>query len=103
MKYYKRIEGDRIYLSPRNAEDYEIFAEWLNDPQVADYIGRSGKIMTNQGEKEFLEQNNNPEATFSIIDINNDKIVHKEKKAIFHYFTSTEEDEFSFVSLVPLE
>ena len=75
MKYYKRIEGDRIYLSPRNAEDYEIFAEWLNDPQVADYIGRSGKIMTNQGEKEFLEQNNNPEATFSIIDINNDRIV----------------------------
>lgn len=75
MKYYKRIVGDRIYLSPRNAEDYEIFAEWLNDPQVADYIGRSGKIMTNQEEKEFLEQNNNPEATFSIIDINNDRIV----------------------------
>lgn len=75
MRYYKKIVGDRIYLSPRNAEDYEIFAEWLNDPQVADYIGRSGKIMSNQEEKEFLEQNNNPEAVFSIIDINNDKIV----------------------------
>lgn len=40
MKYYKKIVGDRIYLSPRNAEDYEAFAEWLNDPQVADYILR---------------------------------------------------------------
>ena len=75
MKYYKKIVGDRIYLSPRNSQDYEIFAEWLNDPQVADYIGRSGKIMTNQGEKEFLEQNNNPEATFSIVDLANDKMV----------------------------
>ena len=75
MKYYKKIVGDRIYLSPRNSADYEIFAEWLNDPQVADYIGRSGKIMTNEGEKEFLENNNNPEATFSIIDINSDKMI----------------------------
>ena len=75
MKYYKKLVGDRIYLSPRNTEDYEIFAEWLNDPQVADYIGRSGQIMTNEGEKEFLEKNNNPEATFSIIDINTDKII----------------------------
>lgn len=75
MKYYKKLLGDRIYLSPRNTEDYEIFAEWLNDPQVADYIGRSGKIMTNEGEKEYLEKNNNPEATFSIVDLNNDKLL----------------------------
>ncbi|MCR5146805.1 MAG: GNAT family N-acetyltransferase [Clostridia bacterium] len=75
MKYYKKILGDRIYLSPRNSQDYEIFAEWLNDPQVADYIGRSGMLMTNEGEKEFLEQNNNPEATFAIIDLETDKMV----------------------------
>ena len=75
MKYYKKIVGDRIYLSPRCTEDYEIFAEWLNDPQVADYIGQSGKSITKEGEKEYLESNKNPEATFSIIDINNDKMV----------------------------
>lgn len=75
MKYYKKIVGDRIYLSPRNAEDYEVFAEWLNDPQVADYIGRSAQLMSNQAEKDFLEKNNNPEATFSIIDMEKDKII----------------------------
>lgn len=75
MKYYKRIEGDRIYLSPRNTQDYEIFAEWLNDPQVIDYLGRSGKILTNEAEKEYFEQHINSEATFSIIDINTDKVI----------------------------
>lgn len=75
MKYYKKLVGDRIYLSPRSTEDYEIFAEWLNDFQVADYVGRSGMIMSKEGEKEFLEANNNPEATFSIIDLESDKMV----------------------------
>ncbi len=75
MKYYKKLVGDRIYLSPRSTEDYEIFAEWLNDFQVADYIGTSGIIFSNAAEKEFLETNNNPEATFSIIDLTNDKMI----------------------------
>ncbi len=75
MKYFKKLVGDRIYLSPRSSEDYEIFAEWLNDFQVADYVGRSGKLMTKEGEKEYLEANNNPEATFSIVDLENDKLI----------------------------
>ena len=48
MKYYKKLVGDRIYLSPRNSEDYEIFTEWLNDFQVSDYIGKSACVMTNE-------------------------------------------------------
>lgn len=75
MKYYKRIEGDRIYLSPRNTQDYEIFAEWLNDPQIIDYLGRSGKMITNDAEKEYFEHNINSEATFFIIDKESDKLI----------------------------
>ena len=75
MKYYKKLVGDRIYLSPRSTEDYEIFAEWLNDFQVTDYTSRSGKIMSNAAEKEYLEANNNPEAVFAIVDLKTDKMV----------------------------
>ena len=39
MKYFKKLVGDRIYLSPRNAEDAEIFTEWMNDFETTDYIG----------------------------------------------------------------
>ena len=75
MNYFKKLVGDRIYLSPRCTEDYEIFTEWLNDFQVADYVHRSGMITSKEAEKEFLENNNNPEATFSIIDLETDKLV----------------------------
>ena len=53
MKYFKKLVGDRIYLSPRNSEDVEIFTKWLNDFQTTDYIGRSSNIVTLQEEKMF--------------------------------------------------
>ena len=31
MRYFKKLLGDRIYLSPRNSQDIEQFTEWLND------------------------------------------------------------------------
>ena len=54
MKYFKKLEGDRIYLSPRNSDDVEKFTEWLNDFQVTDYTGRSANVLTLQGEREYL-------------------------------------------------
>ena len=75
MKYFKKLVGDRIYLSPRSAEDAEKFTEWMNDFEVTDYTGRSGQIMTLAGEKEYLENNANPEAVFSIITIDEDKLI----------------------------
>ena len=75
MKYFKKLVGDRIYLSPRRIEDAEKFAEWMNDFEVTDYTGRSGQIMSLQGEINYLEGNPNPEATFSIITLNEDKLI----------------------------
>ena len=50
MKYFKKLVGDRIYLSPRNSEDVEKFTEWLNDFETTDYLGRSGILTTLDGE-----------------------------------------------------
>ena len=46
MKYFKKLLGEKIYLSPRNTEDVEKFTEWLNDFETTDYIGRSGALVT---------------------------------------------------------
>ena len=56
MKYYKKLLGEKIYLSPMTTEDAEKFTEWLNNFQTTDYIGRSGAIITLEGEKQFLEE-----------------------------------------------
>ena len=56
MKYFKKLVGDRIYLSPRSTEDVEKFTEWLNDFRVTDYTGRSANVLTIEGEKEYLQK-----------------------------------------------
>ena len=77
MKYFKKLLGDNIYLSPRSIEDVEKYTEWLNDFETTDYTGRSGMIYTLEAEKRYLEdcaiaEN---EAGFAIIDLKKDKII----------------------------
>ena len=78
MQYFRKIVGDRIYLSPRGASDEEIekFTEWMNDFQVTDYINKSEQIMTAIGEKEWLENTarKNENKNFNIIDLNSNKL-----------------------------
>lgn len=51
MKYFKKLVGERIYLSPRCIEDAETYTAWMNDFEVTDYTGRSASILTLDAEK----------------------------------------------------
>lgn len=79
MQYYKKLIGDRIYLSPKGASDDEIqkFTEWMNDLEVTDYIGRSGNLITLIGEKDYLENiaKDSKNRNFDIITLNDDKLI----------------------------
>ena len=75
MKYFKKLVGERIYLSPRNVEDVEIFTEWMNDFYVTDYTGRSYRTMTLQDEKQYLEKTSNTKNVFAIIDSEKDETI----------------------------
>ena len=75
MKYFKKLVGERIYLSPRNVEDVEIFTEWMNDFYVTDYTGRSYQNVTLQEEKQYLENMEKGKNTFAIIDIETDQMI----------------------------
>ena len=75
MKYFKKLIGERIYLSPRNSEDVEIFTEWLNDFETTDYTGRSGILTTLDSERKYLQENASPEANFVIVTLNSNKMI----------------------------
>lgn len=75
MKYYKKLVGERIYLSPRNNEDVEKFTEWLNDFETTDYIGRSAYITTLNGERQYFEENMNKNYNFFIVTLEDDKLI----------------------------
>lgn len=75
MKYFKKLVGERIYLSPINAEDVEKFTEWLNDFGVTDYLGISGTLTTLQSEKKYLEESDNTVARFAIVTLDKDEMI----------------------------
>ena len=80
MDYFKKLVGDRIYLSPKGTTDEEIskFAEWMNDFQVTDYIGGSANLVTLAGEKEWIEKSakdGSDDKRFNIVDIAGDKLI----------------------------
>lgn len=79
MQHFKKLVGDRIYLSPKGISDEETekFTEWLNDFQVTDYTGMSGQIATLVGEREWLENaaKSNENRIFNIVSLNENKLI----------------------------
>lgn len=76
MKYFKKLVGEKLYLSPMNIEDAEKYVEWLNNKEVAMYIYADRKVNSVESEKAWLENMlKNQEQSFAIVDIDNDKLI----------------------------
>lgn len=79
MEYFKKIIGDRIYLSPKSTSNEDIlkFTEWMNDFKVTDYLGRSGQVVTLSEEREWIENSakGNKNINFDIIEMTNNKLI----------------------------
>lgn len=76
MRYYKKLIGDRIYLSPMSIEDAEKYVEWFCDFKMTDGIKKSAGIMTVEAEREWIEKSlKNNAITFSIVSLENDEII----------------------------
>ena len=75
MKYFKKIDGERIYLSPVNVDDTEKYVEWLNNPNITQYMSMHNSMISLCGEREFLEKEANKEFMFAIIKKENDTLL----------------------------
>ena len=76
MKYYKKLVGERIYLSPVSVEDAEKYVEWFCDFKTTDGIGKSSSIMTVESEREWLENTlKNNDYNFAIVDLENNELI----------------------------
>lgn len=74
--YYKKLEGERIYLSPMCVEDAEKYTKWMNDFKVTDGINESRNLVTLLSEKKWIEENSNPgNYNFAIVKKENDELI----------------------------
>lgn len=56
MRYFKKIAGERLYLSPINPDDAEAYTKWLNDYAVGGNLGNYTRLISLQNERPALER-----------------------------------------------
>ncbi|MEA4920419.1 MAG: GNAT family protein [Clostridiaceae bacterium] len=74
MKYYKKLAGRKVYLSPICVEDAETYTKWLNDLSVTEKLGTSNIMISVSGEQEWIRKNSQ-ETQFAIIKTENDELI----------------------------
>ncbi len=74
MKYFKKLVGKEIYLSPMNPDDYEIYCEWINDLTTCIPSGIATNNYTLYQEKDALKKISEGQA-FAIVKLNNDEVI----------------------------
>jgi len=75
MIHYKRVPGEKVYLSPISMENIDTFMEWLNDPEVIWFTTFHSQIMSLLQEKEALENLIKGGTSFSILTQDGDKVI----------------------------
>ena len=76
MKYFKKLVGERIYLSPMCIDDAEKYVEWFSDFKMTDGVGSSSRLMNIENEKKFIQETlEKNELNFAIVNLENDELI----------------------------
>ena len=77
MKYFKKLESERLYLGPLMVNDAKTYCQWINDPSTSDGINKTKDMVTIENETEWLENINKRDDNynFSIIIKENDTLI----------------------------
>lgn len=73
--YYKKIKGRRIYLSPIDVDDYEIYTKWMNNLETSRFIGQYTNLITANSERLYLEKKSTDNHNYAIVLEENDKLI----------------------------
>jgi len=55
MRYFKKMTGERIYLSPLNPDDAVTYTKWFNDKDMVGNLGLYTQMISLSKEKQTLE------------------------------------------------
>ena len=67
MKYFKKIVGERLYLSPMNVEDAEAYTKWMNSRDVTDNLNNTCRVCTVEIERNYIASKTSTDYDFSIV------------------------------------
>ena len=75
MKYFKKLVGEKVYISPMNMEDAEIYTKWLNNANITQYLSIHNALVSIPGEKDYIENFTKEEFHMCIVKKENDELI----------------------------
>ncbi len=75
MAHFKKLVGDKCYLSPIDTDHASAFTEWLNDPEVAASVGVTRRILNVAGERDALAKLAERPYHFAIVALEGDRLL----------------------------
>jgi RimJ/RimL family protein N-acetyltransferase len=74
MRYFKKMAGEKCYLSPINVEDFPLYTKWMNDLEVTSNLGNYTHNFSLGTEREVLEKLSK-EHHYAIVDNVKDEVI----------------------------
>lgn len=75
MKYFKKMIGNRLYLTPINIEDAEKYIKWMNDDAVASNYSQYSLIVTSKSDMKWLFEPGNGVHRYAIVLLDGDELI----------------------------
>jgi len=74
MKYFPKLQGQKVYLSPISLDDAETYAAWLNDLETTRFLVQATKQISLHGEREVLEHLSKGQ-NYAIVELGSDRLL----------------------------
>lgn len=67
MRYIPKVNGEKVYLSPSNKSDIEVYNKWLNDSELNLSFGKSHDAYTIERQEQYIDDYNNSDDKFFFV------------------------------------
>ncbi len=75
MKYYKKIIGKRIYLSPINIDEVDSYIKWMNDETVAANFGEYHRMVSSKSDMKWIYEPPRDMHRYAVVLLDNDELI----------------------------
>ena len=75
MKYFRKLSGEKCFLSPISMEDVERYTEWVNDPEIAPFMLFSNTVIGLETERDILKRLSSTDIIFAIVEKDTNKAI----------------------------
>ncbi len=75
MKYFRKLVGEKCYLSPISLDDVERYTEWVNDLEIGQFVLFSAAVLDLSKERAALQDLMENSVSFAIVEKDTNKVI----------------------------